>query len=1054
MATEPMPHPILGKSFDLDKTITLGNTSLSVEASASSDHDIFDAIVHNTPFPDRSDGKIPLASLTLKEQAGQTISLGSTGAAVTFTASADFQTGVGVFNSGTDAVGSLQLDDAPQLKLKPSGTGDDKFLVMMWGYGLAGSVSGSHPIGVLGSATFGAEGSRDARYAVVHRFSKNTGASDAIDVTVKSWRLPRQIGKATDLAPGTWLVAEVDGSLAINLAAQLGYDFNLVYDAQLLGISRSLGAKIDAGLKLAFGLDVSGRYLLIAGRECVQETDADASLIRLQLFKQAKRGLTFGLNLDIEADLKNDVPNADDLVKAIFGIHGAQILQDLHLIREWVDSNKDLGQSAARLLNDTGLNLLSTASGIPLPEIKDKFEQARQMVLGALSKWDALPEQVAATTWKILDEVTGNAAFQTFLEGLADPDPKKRADTLSGALQSAVFGDDPKGRWLTAIAEHGLLALSSELDTVQPIAAETLSIINGGIIKRIQDFIAEKLDLAAIRKAVTQNDFDNLDKWLVKRLGDFFNKDLHFEDLKQVQAAISLAFNKVEIIQSNVERALNSRYGFEVAATYAMNTTDTALLDASFDLNQRFAANMFRTIVSTSKLDTILIHPVDGVVIKVASLSHEIQHTGTVQIDMPFLSFDSTHVNDSLASLTANSSAGNVTVQLKASDLEMVKNRYRSDLSVLSRLTLNNGALQMLPDDTQSISYELREAKKQMSLVDFEHQVTPLLNEYFPHLLAGSQLQTFYTDLDRTVENVLHNGTNEFGDVAILLQVSAPAAALGAWFIRRDPARLVRDKMNMSRSIQATLRKIIPFYYLQEDFRLAPNSALAPLLVWSSMPVSTAIDFDMQAGVIRQFNKDSDVFWDWPMQELRQAVARDSHTTHTLIETLLRLQKRLQESGDSDAQFFAASTVSSWQEMSLHSDGDNRLRSLLFTEAQIIDDAAAALQDVNIMLSNLGQAPSQALKRFADFGAKFTQAFHDQLSSIYGSDSLRALSSMLLIEASRAIAPELSLADSRAMLSILTLTNSHSFDLADFVSGSLPPREQVALAQTLVNAVA
>jgi len=106
------------------------------------------------------------------------------------------------------------------------------------------------------------------------------------------------------------------------------------------------------------------------------------------------------------------------------------------------------------------------------------------------------------------------------------------------------------------------------------------------------------------------------------------------------------------------------------------------------------------------------------------------------------------------------------------------------------------------------------------------------------------------------------------------------------------------------------------------------------------------------------------------------------------------------------------------------------------------------------MLSNLGQAPSQALKRFADFGAKFTQAFHDQLSSIYGSDSLRALSSMLLIEASRAIAPELSLADSRAMLSILTLTNSHSFDLADFVSGSLPPREQVALAQTLVNAVA
>jgi len=91
------------------------------------------------------------------------------------------------------------------------------------------------------------------------------------------------------------------------------------------------------------------------------------------------------------------------------------------------------------------------------------------------------------------------------------------------------------------------------------------------------------------------------------------------------------------------------------------------------------------------------------------------------------------------------------------------------------------------------------------------------------------------------------------------------------------------------------------------------------------------------------------------------------------------------------------------------------------------------------------------LKRFADFGAEFTQAFHDRLSSIYGGDSLRALSSMLLLEASRAIAPEIAVGDPKTMMSILTLNDGHGFQLADFLAGEMPPRDQVALVQTLVN---
>jgi len=300
------------------------------------------------------------------------------------------------------------------------------------------------------------------------------------------------------------------------------------------------------------------------------------------------------------------------------------------------------------------------------------------------------------------------------------------------------------------------------------------------------------------------------------------------------------------------------------------------------------------------------------------------------------------------------------------------------------------------------------------------------------------------------VEKVLQNGTNEFGDVAILMQVAAPAAALNAWFIRRDKARLKRDSMALSRTIQTNIRHLVPFYYLQEDSRLTQNFGTAALLVWAAMPVSTGINFDRNSRVI-QFNRDDQTFWNWADIELRRAVASDAHTTALLVQTLLALQKRLQESGNSNQQFFAANTASSWQQTSLTADGDRLLQGLLFAEAQIIDGAAKALGDVNDMLNDFATAPARAVRRFADFGANLTEAFHDGPGGVYGDASLRALSSMILVEVSRAIAPELTVGNPTAMLNILTLKNQHSFDLGSFPDGGMPPRDQVALAQTLVS---
>ena len=75
--------------------------------------------------------------------------------------------------------------------------------------------------------------------------------------TSKSWRLPRQVnfdGADVNLAPNTWLVAEVDGSLALTVGARLGYEVSFSREATLAGLTRDLGATIDAKLKATFGV--------------------------------------------------------------------------------------------------------------------------------------------------------------------------------------------------------------------------------------------------------------------------------------------------------------------------------------------------------------------------------------------------------------------------------------------------------------------------------------------------------------------------------------------------------------------------------------------------------------------------------------------------------------------------------------------------------------------------------------------------------------------------------------------------------------------------------
>src|SRR5262245_16428259 len=545
--------------FELDRTITVPGSAASLTLSGETNASLLQSIEVDNTFPD---GELSIGRIEFGAKTKDDISFDAGNTKVSFGASVKARLSGGVFTSAAGAMKALDLVDASALDLSLPSSSSDRFFMLLSGYAAAAHVEGTHPLGVLGSATFGVEAGRASVFAVIHRFgaSEAKAAKDVIADTVKSWRLPRQVGvDATggiNLKPATWIVVETDGSLAVKLGAKLGYDVSFAKEAKLLGLTENLGVKIDASLKATVGVSVSGRYLLVIGRE--DSASEPGTMVRVRLHKLSKKGLNIGLNLDVgvTASLPDDFKTPDDLVKAVFGQHGLQVLND---IEKWADPKTPIANNLAQLANDKGLELIEKTTGI---NVQSKFDEGRALVLGALKEWDALPQKVSSFLWSHfrLNDAQ-KTELKTFLEALADPDPKKRADRLAKALAEEVFGDSPVAQFLQAAAERGLLALS--LEDASRIAAQTLDILNGGLVQKLHDFIDSKLNLQLIR----DGDFDKVDSWLVARLAAFLNKTaLGAPELKELQAAITALDTKARDIYAKGIQAASKSHNAALAA--------------------------------------------------------------------------------------------------------------------------------------------------------------------------------------------------------------------------------------------------------------------------------------------------------------------------------------------------------------------------------------------------------------------------------------------------------------------------------------------------------
>jgi hypothetical protein len=609
------------------------------------------------------------------------------------------------------------------------------------------------------------------------------------------------------------------------------------------------------------------------------------------------------------------------------------------------------------------------------------------------------------------------------------------------------------------MADQGLLQLLDRLPEVRTVADTVLSILDGGVIAKLQEYLNAEFDLNKIFGVVQPTDFNKLDAFLVGRLSVFFGKTLGFYDLNDVKNAINLVVSKRQEVYDKARKALNSSYGMRAAATWNSTSTSTAVIDAVFDLSDPAAARVFHAVMQGKDhaFDELLINALPSVHLNYAILTHELARKSSLEVSLPLFNFQTQSVTTALASVKPEDDSGRVLLyDATGTNTVSVRNKFASSVSVtVAAIVSSTGSSASFPDlrihstDCDSWSYRLLYAKAGMKREELEAITRPFLAQYMAAQFAqGTSLSTWYNLLESTSERMLHNGPEIYGDVCAAFEVTLPGQALTAWTqCLKDVSPAAK---RASLAIQHALKTNLPLFYLNDISKLGTLGNSAPFLVWASIP--PAVSFN---GKLFSATAGTDVYWDQADAGLRQAAVRNPQTVTNLLLQLPELRLRLEEAGlHKVAEYYQNDQVSQILGEAGNDFGDELLQRLLTFESNVVFKANDALNDMQKFLASESSTPSQAVVRLAIFAADITTAFNQLIGKSEFADlkSFRAVAQVVFAEASRALSSNL-VAQPRAMLTldILNAAPSRKFQLADFLAGELPASTDIAVTQRLVS---
>jgi hypothetical protein len=1042
---------------------------IDIEIDASSDREVLKALKENGRLPLNRD-RVRLGALKVGlTSAEESLRFEGGRGAITFKGGAAFQKGLGIYSNAALMLADLGLDNHDLASIDFTARDVERWFVLQWGYDLEGAATGSVALGPSLSAGFGVDAARGGAFAVIRGFKNNPQAATAVRSLIDSWRLPRQIQSPKDFMPGTWILSEVDGSIRGSIGVEFGFSQNWVRSVEAAGLAGDIGLKIQAAAKAAFGFEASGRYAVMVGRESLDPND---ETIRVRVHKLAKKGWSFALdaNLGVTPSTGEFLPKEqlEDFIAGIFGVHGAQIAETLKEVRYWTDPTKPLSTLAGEFLVDFARERLAAGTGV---DLERGYGEAHQRILGFLDQWDELGSRAASALWAAVR--LDRTRYTEFTE-------RVRKLSASGSLQdelTSLFArpdllSTPAGKWLQSVLPEQALSVLRDpaaLKRIESAAQTTLAILEGRVLDHLLDYVENKIGLPAIRKAIAENDFEKLDENVKQKLAEFLGRPLDHEGLESIRKTIgTLEARGQELYRAGV-RALNRTYEFSFHYAYQKSTTRDALLDVSLD----FASNPTLGKALAAALDgdftTLLGDRVPGVSFHEGVLTHRLERQSHVEISFPFYTSAMDRKNWADAQFRIEEDDGRLFLySLKAEDQLTKRDRWASRLSVTLDVAHGGPSGVRRHDGARrgTIDYHFLQAIRDMRTVQLQRQLSPLADVYFRDQFAGAtgtdkpSVAEWVSDLDKLFDRIPGegNGTGALGNTLLSLRVSVPGEVLVSWLdAPEDPKDIIY--MEMSRRVQAAMRRFIPYIYFQDVRQYANLVPAAVVLAYASLPISTAIAVDKVLGRVLALNTNKDVYWDWVDDSdvgERKAMLRHPATIEKLRATMGRVQEILASTPSlrGRASDYTPDRIQTARVLTTVDDvGKKHFESLLYCEARLIASAVSAGTHIG-RFGAQSRTPERALEPLAEFGADITETFNTRLRTLFeagdNSQLLRNLGVLALAEVSQAF-PNAPRVRPTAALDLSIFRKDAIFPPRGYPENPVIEREALGIHQSIIE---
>jgi hypothetical protein len=997
--------------FTDNGNIDLQASAKGITFSAQTPASVLVALAQNAPFPSTP---VTVAGGELTASGDGDVVFDGGGGKVTFKGGADAGASLATFTDpaaltaalGTQPSGGGGLPDELTAELAASfGTpplDDELLLALRWSYQISASAQGSMALGTAGNATFGFDGQTAGLFAVCRRIPAATGSRDAVEGLLGDWRLPRQVRSADDLAPGTWLVTEVDGSLAVSLGARLGYDFSWVRGVELGQLTGDVGLKIALGVAATVGLDVSGRYALVVGRE---STDPAGRRLRVRLFKLAKRGWSFGFDLGAEVTPSTPQPSLDQLVQAVFGVQAAQLLSDLDRLS---DPQTSLTELLAGKAEGYVKELLGEVTGL---DVDTELAKANAQLEDVLARWNDLDHRVATEIWDRLEDVAAVREIRDLAQRIvAAPDLET---LIAGELVKTGFFTTAGAAWLEALAPQGLLELVDQATAVEnrvkQAAQKTLAVLDESTVEsevtKLKGFLAQRFGLnkviSALDKAIAATDPGALDAWLQQKLETFFDETLDKADpglrqkLQDIQTAISTVRTKAGDIWSKTLQALNKTYSAKLSYTYQSSTSRQALFDVELDFAaDAAAAGQVLGALLAGRFDTVLLSDSPAVTLHGGTLSFGLSRQGSVDITLPAFKKDLTSLTTAWGKVTAIEDDGRVLLYESEGDSQVdvatARARRTSRLSIAANLPVAaRGGLRVHQPGSLRFSYSLDEAVSKLTPDQFLDQYRGYAALYFADQFptdTGGPTSGAFAAWVRELDDATDAdgwGSGMLGNTLASLQLALSAEVGAAWLagVATGGDAAMRQ---MSLAIQRSLRKLVPFYWFQDPSRYGDQPS-EPLLVYAAAPPFNA--FTIGSGGVVKPKAKGDVYWDPMNPDQLDAMAFGSATTQELTASCLRISQVLEHLpglGGLAAQYGNAAVRVRAIQQTVRPGATLRqnLFNLFEMEALVIHAAERAGNQLAAFQQTAGTDPEAAVEALTRVSADLAEAFNKKLWTV------------------------------------------------------------------------